>query len=81
MEVEIDGRLCEEVRVYSSSLLTCVAPAFRGDPDDLTTGYLADVVLRNLTGPEESTYAGAFTYKRADFSRRDGCLLNVVRRC
>lgn len=79
MEVEIDGRLCEEVRVYSSSLLTCVAPAFRGDPDDLTTGYLADVVLRNLTGPEESTYVGAFTYKRADFSRRDGCLLNVVR--
>lgn len=81
MEVEINGRPCSNVWVFTDTILTCLAPAYRGDPDLLSSdpGYPVEVVLRNVTGPEETAYPDAFTYKRADLTRGDGVLRFVVR--
>jgi hypothetical protein len=80
MQVEIDGRLAQDVKVYSSSLLTCVVPSYRGDPDGLsvTPGVAVDLTLRNVTGPEEDTFTGVFTFTRQDYTRAFGSLAHVV---
>lgn len=78
MEVEIDGRQASDVRVYSTTELTCNVPAFRRDPALLETGLDVDVVLRNLDPVEETTIAAAFTYKRVNLARGRGVLAHVV---
>ena len=78
MEVEIDGVLASDVRVYSGTELTCNVPLFRGDPALLETGHAVDVVLRNLDPDEETTIVGAFTFQRVNLSRGRGVLAHVV---
>jgi hypothetical protein len=78
MEVEIDGRQASDVRVYSTTELTCNVPAFRRDPALLETGLDVDVVLRNLDPVEETTIAAAFKYQRVNLARGRGVLAHVV---
>jgi hypothetical protein len=79
MEVEINGRAAEDVRVYTTGLLTFTMPAFRGAPGDIGTGIAVDLVLRNLDPVEETTEVGAFIYKRANIARGDSILVHIVR--
>lgn len=81
VEIEFDGEPADEVKVWTSGLITCLVPPFRGDPSALSAspGLAVDVTIRNLTGPEEATFVGAFTYQRPDFSRADGPLRHVLR--
>ena len=81
VEVEVDGRAAEEVKVWSSTLLTFLAPAYRGDPSALASspGLAVDLTIRNVTGPEEDTFAGAVAYSRPSLARADGPLKHVVR--
>ena len=80
MRVEINGREATEVRVYTATKLTCLMPAFKGDPDDLTTGLDVDIVLTNLGPPEEDvTEVDGFTYKRTNLARGDSALARVCR--
>lgn len=81
MEVEVNGRKCSNVYVFTSQLLTCTCPSFRGDPDLLSNdpGLPVEVIVRNLTGPEETAYADAFTYKSVDLTRGDSVLVFIVR--
>lgn len=82
VQVEVDGELATEVRVYSASLLTCLVPAFTGDPTDLATGLAVDVTIRNLDsgpGPEETTYPALLTYQRTSLARGDGIVVRIIR--
>jgi len=82
VEVLVNGRLATDTRVFSSTFLTCLAPAFRGDPADLSSdpGLDVDVVIRNVGPPIESaTFTDAFTYRRTDLTRSEGVLRNVLR--
>jgi len=81
VEVEIDGEMADEVKVWTSELITCLVPPYRGDPSALSAspGLAVDVVIRNLTGPEEDTFAGAYTYARPSMARADGPLRHVLR--
>jgi hypothetical protein len=81
VEVEFDSRLASEVKVWTSGLITCLVPPYRGDPSLLSAspGLDVDVTIRNLTGPEEDTFTDAFTYKRTNLARPDGALAHVVR--
>jgi len=82
VEVEIDGRLADEVKVWNDSLITCLVPAYRGEPSLLSAspGLSVDVTIRNLTGPEEDTFVDAFTYARPNLARADdGPLRHVLR--
>ena len=82
VEIEIDGRLASDVKVWTSGLVTCLVPPYLGEPSELSAspGLSVDVVIRNLTGPEEDTFVGAFSYARADLSRSDGTLKAVMRK-
>ncbi|HUV39683.1 MAG TPA: hypothetical protein VMY39_08705, partial [Planctomycetota bacterium] len=72
MEVLIDGEPAIDVRVYDDTLLTCIAPDWRGSvnvaSDPLPVAV--DVTLTNLDddgvaiGGETVTEVGAFTYTR-----------------
>jgi len=79
MEIEVNGREAEDIRVYSSSLLTFIMPAFRGDPNDIGIGLDVDLVLRNLDPDEPTTATDAFQYKRQNIARGDGALAHIVR--
>lgn len=80
MRVEFDGELATDVRVFSDSILTCVAPAYLGDPAGIGSGVDVDVVVINLGPPEESTTeVDGFTYKRTNIARHDGIIRYVVR--
>jgi hypothetical protein len=79
MEVEVNGREAEDVRVYSSTLLTFTMPAFRGAPKDIGTGIDVDIVLRNLSPTEETTVTDGFQYQRINIARGDGSLAHIVR--
>lgn len=81
VRIEINGERAAAVKVWTDGLITCLAPAFRGDPALLSAapGLDVDVVITNLTGPESATYDGAFTYARQDFTRGDGPLAHVLR--
>lgn len=82
VQIEVDGELAAEVRVYSASLLTCLVPAFTGDPTDLVTGLAVDVTVRNLDsgpGPEETTYPALLTYQRTNLARGDGIVVRIIR--
>lgn len=79
MEVELDGRFAEDVRVWSSTKLTAKIPSYRNDPKQLKTGLLVDLLLRNIGPPaEEATTVDAFTYKRTNLARPSGGILNHV---
>lgn len=81
VEVEIDGQAAGDVRVYSSTKLTCLVPKFLGDHTALSAdpGYTADVVIRNIGPPiEQDTFVDAFAYQRADLTRNDGVLRHVI---
>lgn len=79
MEVELDGRLAEDVRVWSATKLTARIPSYRNNPEQLETGLLVDLLLRNLGPPtEEVTTTDAFTYKRTNLARPGGGILNHV---
>jgi hypothetical protein len=83
VQVLIDGRLATQVKVWASTLLTCIVPSYRGDPDSLTAdpGLDVDVVIRNVGPPVESaTFTDAFTYKRTDHTRTvDGPMKHILR--
>jgi len=82
MELEVNGVQAEEVKVFSTSLLTALVPAFEGDPGDLETGLAVDVTIRNLDsgpGPEETTYTDLFTYRRTALAGREGIVVRVIR--
>lgn len=82
MELEIDGVLATDVRVFSSTLLTAVVPAYAGDPGALETGLAVDVTIRNLDsgpGPEETNYTGLFTFRRPNLANREGIVVRVIR--
>lgn len=81
VEVEVDGRAASEVKVWSATLLTFLAPAYRGDPSALVAspGLAVDLTIRNVTGPEEDTFAGVLAYSRPSLARGDGPLKHVVR--
>jgi hypothetical protein len=81
VQVEIDGEFATDVKVWTSGILTCLTPPYRGTPSSLShdPGYAVDVTIRNLTGPEEDTFTDAFSYKRRDLARRDGALAHVCK--
>lgn len=81
VEVEINGQQCSSVRVFSSEFLTCLVPRYSGEPSLLSVspGLDVNVVIRNLTGLEETEYVDYFTYKRKDLTRSSGCLAHIVR--
>lgn len=82
MEIEVNGRLAEDVKVFTTSKLTCIVPGFKGDPSSIGTGAVVDLVLRNLGPPiEEITEVDAFIYRRTSLARGDdaGALNRIVR--
>lgn len=82
VEVEIDGRAADEVKVWNSTLITCLVPPYRGDPAQLSAspGLDVDVLIRNVGPPvEEDTFTDAFTFRRADLTRQTSVLVHVVR--
>jgi len=82
VQITINGRLATDVRVYSSALITCLCPQFKGEPSDLShsPGYACDIVISNVGPPVESvTETDGFAYQRPDFTRTEGVLRNVVR--
>lgn len=81
VQVEVDSEFATEVKVWTSELITCLVPSFRGEPSALSAspGLSVDVLIRNLTGPEEDTFADAYTFARANLARTDGALKHVLR--
>lgn len=82
VQVEIDGELCTEVKVWQATELTCLTPAYRGSPSVLNAdpGLSVDITIRNIGPPiEEDTFAGEFAYRRADLTREDGPLRHIER--
>jgi hypothetical protein len=82
VEVEVDGRAADEVKVWHSGLITCLVPPYRGDPAVLTAspGLDVDVLIRNVGPPiDEDTFVDAFTFQRADLTRDTGILVHVVK--
>lgn len=82
VEVEFDGQPATDVQVWTDTLMTCLVPAYTGDPTSLTAtpGYSVDVVIRNVVGAEEATFADAYAYQRTNLARADGPLQHVLRR-
>lgn len=83
VQVLFDGRLATQVKVWASTLLTCIVPSYRGDPSLLTAdpGLDVDVEIKNVGPPEESdTFSDAFAYKRTDHTRSvDGPMKHILR--
>lgn len=82
VQVEFDGQRATEVKVWTATLLTCLPPAYTGDPEDLSAspGHSVDVTIRNVVGTEEATFTDAYAYQRTDLTRADGALQHVLRR-
>lgn len=79
MTVEFDGRLATDVRVVSSTALTCIVP--RGDLADALNTFAVDVVVTNLDEialPPSATLVAGFTYNRPNLTDETH-LANVVR--
>lgn len=82
VEIVINGLPATEVKVWTDQIITCLTPAYRGSPSDLSAdpGLSVDVIIRNIGPPEEEdTFLDAFTYKRTDLARGDSSLTHVVR--
>lgn len=82
VQVEFNGQPATEVQVWTSTLLTCLVPAFTGAPEDLDAdpGLAVDLTIRNVVGGEEATFTDAYNYRRTDLTRADGSLQHVLRR-
>lgn len=76
--VDFGGRLATDVRVTSSTSLTCLFP--RGDLPELANLLTVDVTVTNADQavPNSGTLAAAFTYRRPDLTAETH-LLAIVR--
>ena len=81
VRVTVDGKIAEDVSVWSSSLLTCTIPPFRGEPSDLSAspGYDATVTVENIATGEMASVSGVLYYRRASLARTNGALEWILR--
>jgi hypothetical protein len=79
MTVKFNGVAATQVYVYSTTLLTCIVPAYEGSVASLETGADVDIILTNIGPPEESvTETDGFNYSRNDLTR-NGTLQRIIR--
>jgi hypothetical protein len=82
VSVTVNGRAATNVEVWDYSLITCICPPFRGDPDQLSAnpGLAVDVVVTNLGPPAEpTTVTDGFAYRRTDLTKTEGVLYTIIR--